>query len=147
MRRAAALTGSLVLAGAMLNSCSAPSSPPQAKTALVAAPSGYTGKNPLGRDIELAGFRIAEGDAGKLKVRFVAINHGGADMGDVTLSVRLTTTVAKPTDPPVAQFVAKIPSFGPEEVKDVSAEAVTKLRRYEFPDWQFLRAEFDMLSP
>jgi hypothetical protein len=29
----------------------------------------------------------------------------------------------------------------------VTASAETKMRLYELPDWQFLRADFDIVSP
>lgn len=138
----------LAVATWLLTSCSSPA--PATKSKAVEAPtagtSTFTGTNPLGKDVELSGYRITESPSGKLTVHLVAINHGEADMGAVALKVRLTTTAAKAGDSPIAEFEVKIPSFGPEEVKDVSAEATTKLHRYEFPDWQFLRANFDITS-
>ena len=80
-------------------------------------------------------------------MKFAAINHSAADLGDLTVKVRITTTQAAPADPPVAEFEAKIPSFGPHETKDVIGKAETKLRIYELPDWQFLRADFEITSP
>ena len=47
----------------------------------------------------------------------------------------------------MAEFDAKIPALGPQEDHDVLATTKTKLRVYEMPDWQFLRAEFDITSP
>jgi hypothetical protein len=44
-------------------------------------------------------------------------------------------------------FDAKVPSLGPEEIQDVTATAATKLRIYELPDWQFIKAEFEITSP
>ena len=43
--------------------------------------------------------------------------------------------------------MAKVPSLGPLEIKDISAKVTTKLRIYELPDWQFMRADFDITSP
>lgn len=106
-----------------------------------------TGKNPLAKYIELAGFRISESGAGKMKVKFTAINHSDADLGDLTVKIRLFTNVSKPGDEPITEFQAKVPSLGPEETKDVDASAATKLRLYELPDWQFLRYDFDIVSP
>ena len=110
-------------------------------------PATTTSKHPLAKYIELAGFRLAESQAGKLKIKFAAINHSEADLGDMTVKVRLTTSAAKPGDPPVTEFEAKLPSIGPQENKDVDATATTSLRIYELPDWQFLRADFDITSP
>ena len=65
-------------------------------------------------------------------------------------SIPSTTALSdqsSPDDPPITEFEAKIPSLGPQETHDVSATANTKLRLYELPDWQFLRADFDITSP
>lgn len=90
---------------------------------------------------------MSEGGSGKLNVKFVVVNHSEADIGDLGLKVRLTTSSAKPDDPPIGEFEVKIPSLGPEEIKDASATVPSKLRIYELPDWQFLKAEFEITSP
>jgi len=104
-------------------------------------------KHPLAKYVELVGFRLSEAGGGKLNVKFVVVNHSEADIGDLGVKVRLTTSSAKPDDPPIGEFEVKIPSLGPQEIKDVSATLPTKLRIYELPDWQFLRAEFEITSP
>jgi hypothetical protein len=102
-------------------------------------PASATGKNPLAKYIEISGFRLSESGAGKLKVKFAAINHSDADLGDMTMKVRLLTTTSKPGDEPITEFEAKIPSLGPEETKDVNATAATisisplRLRSRLFP--------------
>jgi len=68
-------------------------------------------------------------------------------MGDLTVKVRMVTSTFKQGDEPITEFEAKIPALGPQETKDVTAAAATKLRLYELPDWQFLRADFDVISP
>ena len=119
-----------------------PSGPPEPPGAAVP-----TNKHPLTKYLELVGFRMSEAGVGKLKIKFSAINHSNADLGDIEVKVKLTTTAAKPGDEPVATFDAKIPSLGPEETKDVTVTVPTKLRIYELPDWQFLRGEFEITSP
>ena len=104
-------------------------------------------KHPLAKYLEIAGFRVTEGGAGKLTVKFAVINHSDADLGELTMKVMLTTTAAKPEDPPIAVFDAKVPALGPQEAKDATGTAVTKLRVYELPDWQFLRADAEITSP
>jgi hypothetical protein len=110
-------------------------------------PAAANGKHPLAKYVELTGFRLAESGAGKLKIKFVAINHSDADLGDLTVKVRLVTNAFKEGDEPVTIFEAKIPSLGPGELKDVTASGTTKFKLYELPDWQFLRADFDITSP
>ena len=102
--------------------------------------------NPVAKYIELSGFRIGE-KAGKLEVRFAVTNHSDADIGNVVMNVSLRPTTAKPTDPPLATFTAKVDGLGPEELKEVSADIPTKLRAYELPDWQFLVYDFQIIEP
>jgi hypothetical protein len=132
-----------------LAACTTPAPAPKA---LVADPNGpgpalTTSKHPLAKYIEFSGFRLTEAGPGKLKVQFAAINHSEADLGELAVKVKLITSNAKPDDPPVAEFETKIPSLGPLEVRNIEASAPTKLRVYELPDWQFLRAQFDITSP
>jgi hypothetical protein len=133
-----------------LAACSSPApQPKQAKAADAFGPGPATAarKHPLAKYIELAGFRLSESGAGKLKVKFAAINHSEADLGELTVKVRMFTSAFKPGDAPITEFEAKIPALGPEETQTVTATANTKLRLYELPDWQFLRADFDITSP
>jgi hypothetical protein len=106
-----------------------------------------TKRHPLAKYVELVGFRLLEAGGGKLKIKFVVVNHSQADIGDLGVKVRLSTNSAKPDDPPIAEFEAKVPSLGPEEIQDVTATVATKLRVYELPDWQFIKAEFEITSP
>jgi hypothetical protein len=137
MRRLLAFSIPLLLAG-----CSSP--PAETKPPVQAA---ATVRNPLAKFVELAGFRLTLQKAGQLQIKFTAINHSDADLEELGVHVRIVTTVAKPGDPPVTEFDAKIPALGPMEDHDVEAAASTTLKAYEFPDWQFLRADFDITSP
>jgi hypothetical protein len=137
----------LCLAACSSPAPTAPSKQAKAPDAFGPGPATPTGKHPLDKYIELAGFRLSESGAGKLKVKLAAINHSEADLGELTVKVRLVTSAAKQGDPPITEFEAKIPALGPEETQTVTATANTKLRLYELPDWQFLRADFDITSP
>jgi hypothetical protein len=134
----------LTLAG-----CSSTPDTKQSKK-LAEAPLGAmiaSNKHPLAKYIELAGIRMEESGAGKLKVTVAVINHSQADIGDVAFKIKLTTTAAKPEDPPIAEFDAKADKVGPLESKDMSTLVPTKLRLYELPDWQFLRVQYEITSP
>ncbi len=104
-------------------------------------------KNPAAKYLELVGFRTREKGPGKLEVTFGVVNHSEADLGDLAMDVDLRTVTGKPDDPPVCSFSVKVPSLGPEEMKEVTAEVPTKLRVYELPDWQFLRPQFRITEP
>ena len=116
-------------------------------TAEITGPATTTSKHPLAKYIELAGFRLTEAKPGQLDVKFIAVNHSEAELPELGLNIKMRTTASNPEDPPVAEFQAKVPALGPLEIRDVSAKLATKLRIYELPDWQFLRAEFDITSP
>ncbi len=100
----------------------------------------------MAKYLELVGFRLSEKGAGKLIVKFAVVNHSEADIGDLDMKIRLTTTAAKPDDPPILEFDAKAPQLGPLEMKEVTATGTTKLRIYELPDWQFIRANVEITS-
>jgi hypothetical protein len=106
-----------------------------------------TKKHPLAKYVELVGFRLSEAGGGKLRIKFVVVNHSEADIGDLGVKVRLTSSSSKPEDPPIAEFEVKVPTLGPEEIQEVVATVPSKLRIYELPDWQFLKAEFEITSP
>jgi hypothetical protein len=136
----------LVLAGCS----SSPSTSKQAKTAAVAIPPHFTAtntSNPIAKYIELVGLRVTEKSPGHLIVQFGVVNHSEADVGDVKMTVNLSTTAAKPGDPPLITFPAQVSRLGPSELKDVTVEVPLKLRVYELPDWQFLKADFEITEP
>jgi hypothetical protein len=110
-------------------------------------PAAANGKHPLAKYLELTGFQLAESGTGKVKIKFVAINHSNADLGDVTVKVRLVPNTFKDGDEPITTFESKIPSLGPDETKELTATGSSKMKVYELPDWQYLRADFDITSP
>jgi hypothetical protein len=120
----------------------------QAKPA-AAAPAQTSSKssNPFSKYIELVGFRVNEKSAGHLEVQFAVVNHSEADLGAVKMDVNVRTTAAKPGDPPLISFPVNVAALGPSELKPVSVDVPTKLRVYELPDWQFLRADFALTEP
>lgn len=133
---------------AVLAACSSAPKQDEKKAGPALQPvSSSSSKNPAAKYIELAGFRVKEKGPGNLEISFAVINHSEADLGDLTLQVNLKTTAAKPDDPPLCSFQVKVPSLGPEDMKSVTAVVPTKLRVYELPDWQYLRADFAIMEP
>jgi hypothetical protein len=112
-----------------------------------AARSATAGAHPFTKQLELAGLRIAEGANKKMALKFAVINHSMAEMDDLALKIDLTSTAAKEGDPPIASVDAKIGTLGILEVKDFEVPIDTKMRVYELPDWQFLKATFTVTSP
>jgi|SRR5579863_6386 len=139
----------LLLMAVCLIGCSSSSAekPAKATTAPPAHITASNASNSLAKYIELVGFRINERSPGKLVVQFGVVNHSEADIGDVKLKVNVTTSVAKPGEPPLFSFPAQVSSLGPSEMKSVTVDVPTKLRAYELPDWQFLIANFEITDP
>ena len=107
-----------------------------------------TGKvHPLAKNLELGGFRIGEPKPGFARLKFNVVNHSQADLGDLEMNVSLVAVGAKPDDPPLCVVKVKVPSLGPEESKAVEVTTPTKLRVYELPDWQYIRALFEITAP
>jgi hypothetical protein len=141
---------SLLIGAVCMIGCSSTSANKQTKAANTAPPAhimATNSSNPLAKWVELVGFRINEKSPGKLVVDFAVVNHSEADLGDLKLKVNLTTTAAKPGEPPLFSFPAQVSSLGPSEMKDVTVDVATKLRAYELPDWQFLIANFEITEP
>ena len=140
----------MILATLFIAGCSSSSSAEKqtkAPAASLAHITASNASNSLAKYIELVGFRTSEKTPGKLTVQFAVVNHSGADLGDVKLKISLTTTAAKPGEPPLIAFPAQVSSLGPSEMKNVSVDIATKLRAYELPDWQFLIANFEITDP
>jgi len=134
----------------LIGCSSSPSNSKQGKTAAPAIPPHFTAtntSNPIAKYIELVGLRVTERSPGHLIVQFGVVNHSEADVGDVKMNVSLSTTAAKPGDPPLIAFPAQVSGLGTSELKDVTVQVPIKLRVYELPDWQFLKADFEITEP
>lgn len=135
---------------AVLAGCSSSASSNKQAAAAPAVPAHFTASNtsnPVAKYLELVGLRIRERSPGHLVIQFGIVNHSEADIGDVKMTVNLTTTAAKPGDPPLISFPATVSKLGPSDLKDVTVELPTKMRVYELPDWQFLKANFEITEP
>jgi len=137
----------LLFATLTLTSCSSSSSSATGKSAPPSVQKAAASSNPVAKYIELVGFRIVEKTPGKLNVEFGVVNHSEADIGDVAMTVNLRATTAKPDDPALFTFDAKVPNFGPQQLKEVTVTVPSKMRVYELPDWQFIKAEFQVTEP
>lgn len=111
------------------------------------APAKASGDHPYSKVVEVAGLRVAESADKKLDVRMVVINHAAGELQEFKLKVDLVLTNAKPGSAPIASFTVKVPPIPALGMRDVRTAAATQLRAYEFPDWQFLKAEFTLLAP
>ena len=141
---------SLLVVVCLVGCSSSQSDDKQKKTVFAPPPMHFTAtntSNPVAKYLELVGFRINERKPGQLQIQFGVANHSEADIGDVKIAVNLGTTAGKPGEPPIITFPASVSKLGPSELKDVTVDVPTKLRVYELPDWQFLKADFQITEP
>ena len=117
----------------------------ESATAVAPAVAGGS-KSPFAKHLEISGLRVTENASKKLKANYVLVNHSGAELPDLELTVSLRAA-GKDGGAPICTFKAKVAGLGPYESKDLVAIVPTNLRAYELPDWQFLRAEFDVTGP
>lgn len=145
------MTRSWMLLLVCLAGCSSsPSDQKKNKVEYAPPPMHFTAtntSNSIAKYIELVGFRINETKPGHLQIQFGVVNHSEADIGDVKMTVNLSTTTAKPGEAPLISFPATVSKLGPSDLKDVSVDVPTKLRVYELPDWQFLKADCQITEP
>jgi len=105
------------------------------------------GTHPLAKFIEVTGLRVSEDTKKNVLIKIVVVNHSTADIPDMEISADIRAITAKPGDAPLCSLAAKVPSLGPHESKEITATAKTTLRAYELPDWQFLKADYEIVSP
>ncbi len=103
--------------------------------------------HPLARHIEITGLRLSEDARQKPSVQFLVVNHSGADLGELAAEVKLVAVSEKGERETVGTFSFKVPSLGPYASRELKVPLSTQLRVYELPDWQFLKAEFQITSP
>jgi hypothetical protein len=119
----------------------APASPAPAEAPAALSPSLIL------ENLEVTGLRLIENGQKKLEVQFLLVNHSPASLTDIAGTVTLRPSTAKPGSERVGAFAFRLPSLGPYESRDLRAPVETKMRVYELPDWQFLRADVAITSP
>ncbi|MCC7176030.1 MAG: zinc ribbon domain-containing protein [Bryobacterales bacterium] len=116
---------------------------PQTAPAVSATP----GANVLSKYIEVTGLRLLEEKPGRLEVEFVIVNHSQAPLTELAGDVAIRPTTAPADGEAIGAFSFKIPEMRPLEARSLRAPLQSKLRVYELPDWQFIRADVTVTSP
>ncbi|MGC8794540.1 MAG: hypothetical protein ACP5U2_14235 [Bryobacteraceae bacterium] len=106
-----------------------------------------TKPHPLARHIEITGLRLSEDARQRATIQFLVVNHSGLDLSGLAADVRLIAVTPKGEREAVGSFSFQVPRLGPYESREIKAPLQTSLRVYELPDWQFLKAEFQITSP
>ncbi len=114
-----------------------------AKTAKKAVAVG----NPYARYLELTGFRVNEVKGKKLQVQFLAVNHGGADLANISGTMTLKVKGSPDADPACTfKFeISTIPAYGAKEV--LVTEFSQRRTMLDMPDWQFLEPSVEFDAP
>ncbi len=90
--------------------------------------------------IEITGIRVFE-EQKKAKIKFMVVNHAATELVDLEGAVLIVSV--KGGDP-IARIPLKIPVLEAYETKEIASPFNSKLRAYEMPDWQFLRAQLKL---
>ncbi len=129
---------SLVLNKNGTSAATATETPAAPETA--AAPAGRR-TQALVKHLEAAGVRILEENR-KPVIRLMVVNHSSTELTQLSGSVQLTTDGQNE----LAVIPFNLAALGPFESKEISAPLKTKMRAYELPDWQFIKAKVTLNS-
>jgi hypothetical protein len=120
---------------------------PAATVVAKGATSATPGDQVLLEYLEVTGLRLVEDKSKKSEVVFLVVNHSQAPLTDLSGTVALRPSTAKPGVGIVGIFAFEHVSLGPFESRELRAPLKTALRPYELPDWEFLRTEISIASP
>jgi hypothetical protein len=97
------------------------------------------------KNVEITGLRLGD-ERQKLALKFLVVNHSVGPIGGFDLEVQVKAVNAKPEDPALFLVTTPVKNIGPLESREFTVPVNTKLRAYEMPDWNFLRATFRILN-
>lgn len=97
--------------------------------------------------IRLTGFRMLEAPGKKLRIQFLAVNHGSADLPNISGTITLRIK-GSPEAEPAATFAFNISSLPAFEAKDVTIKEFSQQRKFfDMPDWQFIEPVVEFTAP
>ena len=103
-------------------------------------------RHPLQKHIEISGVRILE-EKKKPVVKFVVINHSGAEIADLGGNVTVWGRTQKSEEEAAGTFAFSKLNLRPYESRELTAPLTTKLKVYELPDWQNVSTDIQITSP
>jgi hypothetical protein len=116
-------------------------------SASVAQPAATPGgaPNPYQKYIEISGVRFLEGPKKAPQVKFVVINHSGAEIDGLGGNVNIVGRTDKSQQ--AAGSFHFSTNIGAWESKDLTVPLETKLEMIELPDWQYVTTDVQITSP
>jgi hypothetical protein len=117
-------------------------------SATVESPAAKPGtkQNPYQKFIEISGVRFTTDAKKKPIVKFLVINHSGADISGLAGNVTIWGRTQKSEEEAAGTFSFKT-EIGPFESKDLSAPLNTKLPLIQLPDWQNVSTDIQITAP
>ncbi|WP_180538204.1 zinc finger Ran-binding domain-containing protein [Nevskia soli] len=103
--------------------------------------------NPIQKYVEVVGIRLTEGPKKKPEARFVVVNHSQNSFDNLSATVTVYASTQRSDEDSAGTFRFKLESLGPYESRDMSVPFDTKLKPYEFPDWQNVNPDVEITSP
>ena len=114
---------------------------PTAESAATVPGAAAKKPHPLAKFLEVVGIRWVEDAKQKAKMQFIVVNHSAADLPELKMLISVKAGGKLLFDVPFT-----VSSIGPYESKEFSTPIQTALKGYELPDWQFVKAEFEITS-
>ena len=114
---------------------------PTAESATAVPGAAAKKPHPLAKFLEIVGIRWVEDAKQKAKMQFIVVNHSAADLPELKMLITV-----KAGGNVLFEVPFTVSSIGPYESKEFSAPIQTALKGYELPDWQFIKAEFEITS-
>jgi hypothetical protein len=103
--------------------------------------------NPLQKYIEVVGVRLMSEKGGQT-VRFLVVNHAGAELSDLSANVTLYANTQRSEEDSVGTFTFHLDSIGANDSKEMSAPLKTDKAAYDMPeDWRNISADVQVQGP
>ena len=103
--------------------------------------------NPIQKYVEVVGIRLTESSKKKPEARFVVVNHSSNAFDNLSATVTIWASTQRSEEDSAGTFRFKLPSLGAYESREVTAPFDTKMKPYEFPDWQNVNPDVEITSP
>jgi hypothetical protein len=117
-------------------------------TAAVESPAAKPGTaaSPYQKYIEVSGVRFTQDGKKKLEVKYVIVNHSGADIPDLAGNVTIWGRTQKSEEDAAGTFTFAT-NLRPFESKEMVSALNTKHTAIELPDWQNISTDVQVTSP
>jgi hypothetical protein len=103
--------------------------------------------NPLQKYLEVVGIRLGQDARKRPEATFIVVNHSNTELNDLNAQVTVWASTSRSEEDTVGTFNFKIDTIAPNKSKEMTAPFNTKLKIYEFPDWQNATAEIQIIQP